>query len=375
MIVNNNFFEKYPKLATFIFSFIIIAIGFSMIFYVVRIDFLQDYQGGKKYSIVDKIIYAIRCNNERNIRLRELKPNHDYTRIPAEKYETLEYKEYHLRTDQNGIIKPSFIHKNPDLQIFFQGGSTTECETVDEEYRFAYLTGRNLERNLKIKVNSDNAAKSGNNSLHSINILVNKLLPYHPNIVVMMHNINDLSALFYEGTYWNNNKTIAPISCAMKNTKNIKKGDEWSNSDWQNKILNSKVEQDKIVEQFRQNLKLFINVAKAKNIIPVLMTQANRIESDPDFKTGRGREVDVIYKKLYIKFNQIIRDIGKQENILVIDLAKKIPSDKKYIYDVVHLNKVGSIMAADEISRQLESYLRNINFRATVIPAQVGTGH
>jgi hypothetical protein len=356
--MSNSFFKKYPKIATAVLSSFIVAIAVLIITFVIRIDFLQDYKGGEKYSIADEIIYAIRCNGNRNISLRELKPNYDYVRIPAQKYETLEYKEYNLRTDKDAIIKPSFIHKNPDLQIFFIGGSTTECETVDEKFRFAYLVGRNLEKELKININSDNASKSGNNSLHSINILVNKLLPYKPDIVVMMHNINDLSTLFYEGTYWNNNKTIAPISCALKNKTDLRKSDEWSNSKWQHKILNNKKEQEKLVKQYRQNLKLFINISRAKNIMPVLMTQANRIENDPNFKTSRGGEIDKVYKKLYVEFNQTIREVGKQEGILVIDLAKKIPADKKYIYDVVHLNKAGSIMAANIISNEIKNYLK-----------------
>ena len=65
--------------------------------------------------------------------------------------------------------------------------------------------GRRLEEALTVKVNSYNAARSGNNSLHSINILLHKLMPLKPDIVVMMHNINDLVALLYEQTYWNNN--------------------------------------------------------------------------------------------------------------------------------------------------------------------------
>ncbi|MCE3255462.1 MAG: hypothetical protein K0R25_956 [Rickettsiaceae bacterium] len=355
--MSKSFFEKNPKIATFIFSSIIVAAFAALLAVILKINFLQDYEGGEKYSILDKAIYQIRCNGERNIRLRELNPNRDYVRIPDGKFETLEDKKYILRSDKDGMVKPSFIHKNPDLQIFFLGGSTTECETVDEEFRFPYLTGRLLEEKLKAKINSDNAARSGNNSLHSINILINKILPYNPDIVVMMHSINDLTSLFYEGSYWNDNKTIAPISCAKKHSDSKKNYDQWEGSNWQQKVVNDKAEQDKLVKMFKENLKIFINVSRAKNITPVLMTQANRVENKPDFTSGRGLQTDIVYKKLYTRFNQTIRDIGKAENILVIDLARKIPSDKKYIYDPVHLNKAGSVMAAEEIAEKLSIYI------------------
>lgn len=358
----DNFFVNNPKLATFFLSVIIIVILGSVIFYFVNIEIISS-KDGQKYSIADKVVYKLRCKSGRNIRLRELEPNRDYVRIPEEKFETLEHKEYLLRSDKDGIIKPSFINDNPDLQLFFLGGSTTECETVDEEFRFPYLVGRQLEEKLNIKVNSDNAARSGNNSLHSINILINKLLPYNPDVVVMMHNVNDLSALVYEGSYWNQNKTIAPIDCVLKNEKAKIANDQWKASVWKDKVLNSTKEQDFLVEKFAANLKLFINICKSRNIIPVLMTQPNRITNNPDFHTGRGDDFDKIYKKLYARFSQAIRQVGKKENVLVIDLEKKIPSDKKYIYDSIHVNKEGSVMEAEEISKQLQIYLQKINFQ------------
>jgi len=362
----NNFFEKYPKLANFLLAFIATAMSLVALFYVTKIDIFQDYPGGEKYSLSDKAVYAARCNNRRHIKLRELEPNQDLIRTPIQKYETLEYKQYHLRTNKDGIIEPSFVHKNPDLQMFFLGGSTTECETVDEEFRFPYLAGRKLEKALKIKVNSDNAARSGNNSLHSIDILLNKLVAYNPDIVVMMENINDLSTLMYEGTYWNNNKTISPIDCAQKNTSKIRRSsDEWDGSIWYNRVIADSKEQDRLVEQYRQNLQLFINICRAKNIIPVLMTQPNRVVKDSEFKTGRGENIDKIYTGLYTRFSNTIKQVGIKENVLVIDLEKKVPSDKKYIYDVVHVNKEGSIIEADEIAHQMEIYLKKIHFKGT----------
>ncbi len=359
----NNFSERHPRLANFILLAIALTISLSALFFVAKIEIFQDSSGGEKYSLADKIKYATRCNNKRHIKLRELEPNQDLIRTPVKKFETLEYKQYHLRTDQDGIIQPSFVHKNPDLQMFFLGGSTTECETVDEEFRFPYLSGRLLEKNLNIKVNSDNAARSGNNSLHSIDILVNKLLPYNPDIVLMMHNINDLSTLIYEGSYWNDNKFISPIDCAHKKSRNAPADDEWKNSIWQRKVITDTKEQERIAEEFRQNLELFINICRARKIIPVLLTQPNLVVKDPDFTTTRGADLDVVYKKLYAKFSQIIKQVGAKENVLVIDLENAVPSDKKYIYDVVHVNKEGSILEANEISKQLAIYLKKIHFK------------
>jgi len=357
----NNIFIKYPKFLTWLFSIIITAIFLALLLWILNLKILQDESGAEKYSILDSIIYKIRCNDERAIKLRELKPNKDYKRIPSEKFPTLEYKEYLLRTDKNGFIKPSFIHEKPDLQIFFFGGSTTECEMVDEEFRFPYLVGRKLEKLTGKKINSENAGKSGNNSIHSINNLINKVLSHNPDIVILMDNVNDLSTLIYEGTYFNNNKNRSNLVCHKKNNSELKRGDEWGNAR-KSEALDAK-EQERIIKLFKENLKIFINIAKAKNIIPVLMTQANRIENNPEFTTKRNdANLDKIYRDLYIKFNNIIRQTALEEHVLLIDLAKKVPGSDKYIYDAVHVNKDGSILESEIIADALNSYLKKINY-------------
>jgi len=360
MSSNKYFFYRHPKLTIVIFSGIILLAFICAIVFLLNLKIFT-YDKQTKYSLYQHTINQIRCAGERHIRLRELKPNSNYIRIPKENFEHLENKRYQLKTDANGIITPSFVNTDPDWQIFFLGGSTTECELVDAQYRFPYLVGRMLQQDLGLKINSDNAAKSGNNSLHSINILFNKLIPLKPQMVVMMHNINDLSTLFYHGTYWNQNKTIAPIVCDYRNNGNYRKQDQWSiEQDFVNKLLNNKIEQQKILQKFRDNLIMFIAIAKAKHIVPVLMTQFNMIEQNQKFTTGRGIEIDKLYQKLYTQFNQEIRNVAKQEQVFLIELANTIPREEKYLYDKVHLNQQGSILVASQIVKQLTPYLQKL---------------
>jgi hypothetical protein len=148
-------------------------------------------------------------NVERFVRLRELSPRSFEVITPRPQVFDAEAgfppRQVVIRVDEEGFLMPSRLHAHPDLVLAFLGGSTTECRAVPEDNRFPYLVGRCLEKDLKSKVNSYNAARSGNNSLHSINILLHKLMPLNPDIVVMTHNINDLIALLYEKTYWNQN--------------------------------------------------------------------------------------------------------------------------------------------------------------------------
>ena len=119
-------------------------------------------------------------------------------------------KKYRFKIDNNGFIGPSRKYARPDKVIVFLGGSTTECMFVDEDQRLPYVAGQILERETGDKINSYNGGMSGNNSLNAIDILINKVIPLKPDVVVFMENINDLSTLLYEGTYWN--KQYGPVA-------------------------------------------------------------------------------------------------------------------------------------------------------------------
>ena len=96
---------------------------------------------------------------------------------------------------------------------------------------------------------------------------------------------------------------------------------------------------------------------------PVLMTQANRITDHPDpvvaayiGRDGRGISYRQ-FKELYDAFNDTIREVGRKNQVMVIDLAREVPPDKKYLYDLVHFNDAGSQLAAGIIAARLKGVI------------------
>jgi len=181
-----NKFKKNP-VRTSVFLILILVFVLGLLLKVVDI-----YKGYKFYK--DWYYYM---TTERYIRLRENEPLQNKI-IPASENENkTKHKTVSFRTDNNGFIlcsKP--YYNNPDLKIFFMGGSTTACVATDEDNRFPGLVGRELEDSLKMKVNSYNAGVVGNNIFHSLDILLNKVIPYHPQYVVCMHVANDAAVFF-----------------------------------------------------------------------------------------------------------------------------------------------------------------------------------
>ncbi|HZE21839.1 MAG TPA: SGNH/GDSL hydrolase family protein, partial [Desulfobaccales bacterium] len=238
---------------------------------------------------------------QRYIKLREFNPLYRDVLVPnrqaLEMSDSLVQKPYVLRVDRQGFIMPSRVHAHPDLTLVFLGGSTTECVYVDEKDRFPYLAGRLIEQQTGLRVNSYNGGRSGNNTLHSLDVLLNKVIPLKPDIVVMMHNINDLAILMYDKTYWNHNPSRSPLIEKKPNFKTVGKDLEetfhlvrdltFPNLSRQIKQLFSRVhksrgdefknvrgkkiviDQELLVREFSLNLQTFINICRARDITPV----------------------------------------------------------------------------------------------------------
>ena len=65
-----------------------------------------------------------------------------------------------------------------------------------------------------------------------------------------------------------------------------------------------------------------------------------------------------ILRRCTIAFNDTIRQVGRKNGVLVIDLAKEVPPDKKHLYDMVHFNDAGSIYAAKIIAARLKPLIQ-----------------
>ena len=376
-MIKNNWFGRHAKI---VISF------FSLIVFVLIIWGLE-----KGFEIKNRHVIRNTRGIERVIRLREHNPlavQQIYTDEKfRQKFSNQSFqKQYLIRIDADGFIIPSKKYDDPDLSIFFLGASTTECLFNEEKRRFPYLVGELLENKTGQKFNSYNGGKGGNTSLHSINILLNKVIPLQPDIVVMKHNMNDLVTLLLEKTYWNNN----PKRSAIKTLKNKCRFKDYIRNKLERFIPNLVFEIEKIsrgrmkirgvrdefkhlrgknirvneaylVKAFKLNLKTFVDICSIRNITPVLLTQANTLKESPDefvremmasFEKDYGVDYPK-FKRLYDLFNQAIRDVGESNHVAVIDLDKLIPKEQNYIFDLVHFTDLGSEYAASVISKAL----------------------
>jgi lysophospholipase L1-like esterase len=327
-------FERHPNITMFtILTLLSIVLYAFFSWKIFKNEFTENQSKSLKTILHQYYVGKIIDNNiGRFIALREYPVNKVIYDRPGMDIisniapNSIEHKHYKVSVDGNGFIGPSDIHENPDLKIVFLGGSTTECLYVDEFERFPYLTARLMEEKTNKKINSYNGGKSANESLHSINNLINKVLPLEPDYVVLMHNINDLVMLRLQGTYG----YVGSLLSHVQSYKTL-----FTIYSYPFKEHNSS--NQKMLDKFSQNLRMFVSISKINNIEPILMTQANRVFNDP----------------MYHQFNQQIRDISNQEGVELIDLAKLVPQEPEFIYDSYHYTAKGSRLAASLISETL----------------------
>jgi lysophospholipase L1-like esterase len=304
--------------------------------------------------------------------------------------------EYRYETDRDGFIKPSALHDDPEVEIVFLGGSTTETLFVSTEQRFPYLAGRVLEARTGKRINSYNGGKSGNNVLHSTIILEMKVLPMAPAYVVLMHAANDIAVLSQYGSYWPDDRgsgdirTTTPgqtLVSALRTLRDLtiprtyhvlRHGLTAATSQGVGGTPIQRAAPDPALPQatalwgaqFRSALLTFVRTAEAWNIRPVLMTQALAMrdvrlpERDdggaylaPQNLARAGFTADS-FRSTHELFNAITRDVARETGALLVDLERAYAWGPDELYDGLHLSDNGSALVARLIADALAADMR-----------------
>lgn len=316
-------------------------------------------------------------------------------------------RDYELRIDLAGFIWPSIVHAKPDLEIAFLGGSTTECLFVRPTMRFPHLVGRMLEAHTGLKINSLNAGKSGNNSMHAVLNYLGKVAPRRPRFVVLMEAANDIGVLNREKTYWNDNKGKSlvlpermfkrrrPVEDFVWRLREhtipytyrlVRRGFDALAQDIERisalrtpapqvapaspaKVTVVAPDEAEIQRRsllrtsFEPALRSFVRIAKVWGSEPILMTQV-RVKATAagdsrasDFlspeQLRKGNFDPTSFASIHDYANAIIRHVAVTEGALLIDLVAARRWTRDDIYDGLHFTETGSRHVAEIVDQAL----------------------
>ncbi|MCX5792467.1 MAG: hypothetical protein NTY45_09710 [Elusimicrobia bacterium] len=115
-------------------------------------------------------------------------------------------------------------------------------------------------------------------------------------------------------------------------------------------------------KQYGERLRELLRLSRANGIEPVLITQPLACGAGIDPATGVNLETFVSTTLWWKEFancrehwealelyNQETRKAGKEERVVVVDLANELPKDSRLFSDIMHYTDLGQYLIADII--------------------------
>ncbi len=279
-----------------------------------------------------------------------------------------ENPEVAFRTDANGYILPGNQFEDPEYTVAFLGGSTTEMLLVAEDLRLSARVSSLLQAE-GLRVNTINAARSGNTLHDSINIMFNQIQQAQPDFVVIMHATNDQGVIQLDPQYLS--RSARPVSFNKLMLYSLQKLSgvsglfglirqaytRFDNTHTQYAENNARTLTRDEAKPFAARLNTVVAMARAFGITPVLMTQP-LAEVDNQYTPNWA---NLANQKL---FNDVIRSIARATSTVVIDLDRTMndrfvhekPVD--YLYDGMHATDKGAKLYAQIVSTALLPMMR-----------------
>lgn len=276
------------------------------------------------------------------------------------------------------------------LSILTVGGSTTECFYISDHKTWAYLLGEKLKRHYK-NLWLNNAGFNGQSTFGHIILMNDYVVNLHPKVVIFFTGANDIGrdepCLLDHVT--RRDKYISLKDFLAKNSEVFNIGlnigravfgkRSWlkddAQKDWtrfdHGEVSDADMEKDLSLHRslylagYRMRLITLLQMARQKGIEPVLVTQPSVVgdvidpSSGVDMSTLRlaegrsGRS----QSRLFELYNDVVRDVAVQNDVFLVDLARELPKDSLYFYDVIHFTNQGQEKVAEIVSTDLKPYL------------------
>jgi len=278
------------------------------------------------------------------------------------------------------------------LKIITVGGSTTECTFISDGKTWTDVLSKKLKGEFRY-LWMNNAGFDGHSTFGHIVLMEDYIVKLKPDIVLFLVGANDQSIMdpneqdleilrskyvftsvksFFKSMA-NHSEVFALGLNIYRYWKAVQIGVEHAEFDFNNykridlnrylnddylKTKKQSLEASKVyAEEFRKRLQKLIKISTNNHIEPVLITQPAFYGDFIDDVTKVDFQFTAISWELLEIFNDVTRQVGKENNILVIDLAKEMPKSSKYYYDWLHYTNEGAEKVAEIIYNILYSHL------------------
>jgi lysophospholipase L1-like esterase len=261
---------------------------------------------------------------------------------------------------------PTTIDKPADtVRIIAVGGSTTANNRPYSINKIDYPKSLEIKLEDGFKQLSFEVLNAGSDAYSSAQSLINiefRLVEYNPDIILLMHTVNDASVNAFNGgaTSDYSNKYLQPYYLSLSLQGSLSFVGLIAQSRLLSKIglpglLADRDKDMKVTDDyefglhlFKRNLSGIASICKLHNIDLVLLTQPAPL--------GTSKFTKYITEKMFLDYKNAIIEVAKEQGVHVIDMFSKYGHEEKYFVDHIHYTPEG----IERFSGILYSELRNI---------------
>jgi len=281
------------------------------------------------------------------------------------------------------------------LSIITVGGSTTECLLLSDGKDWPAVLNNMLKRDIPL-IWTNNAGIDGHSTYGHAILMEDYITKIKPKMVLFLVGMNDIGLekiqSFDEKTMikkanfvsikdfikWvEDNSEILSFGQNIDRCRRAKARQLSHHQIDVEKLGYTDLEEKSIVERkllneskflilFEKRLENLIRISRKANIIPVFITQpvlyGHGIDPVTGVDLGKIKMADGFSGSLNWKilelYNQKTREVGKKNDVLVIDLATKMPKNSALYYDVMHYTNQGSEVVAKIIFNDLIPHIK-----------------
>lgn len=325
--------------------------------------------------------------------------------LPVNKKEIL----YH---DKHEKIDAVVIHQNNSLgfkgdeppadfdnwlTVVTVGGSTTECLEIAPEKTWPHLLGVKLQQSFP-RLWLNNAGLSGHSTYGHYILVRDYLSKLKPKVIIFLVGINEvgtrearepdtrmstgisfrsldkfLASMAYRSevasVLLNLYRYYFPKAVLAIGQRSMGELDLRTlpllTMSAEEKAAVKKTYAEKLVPLYEPRLKRLLQITRENGMDPVLLTQPVVYGQPVDDVTGvdfskravRAGLNGVVGWEILELYNDVTRKVGREEGVLVIDLAREMPPGSRYYYDLMHFSNEGCKKVAEIIARHLVPYL------------------
>lgn len=389
-------FSKY-SMPYFIFLFFVILCGLIHILYFLNIKqwFRRDsaINMGKKiirvksqHKKITAIILLVSIfiimefyfeNEEVYLKTRTFHPFLQSKLMPLDK--SLHINRFGFRGDEIDKQKA-----DNTIRIFFMGGSSIYGDRTEFEYTHARIFEKALQKRYpRRKIEVLNAGFHWYTTEHSLIDYLFKIREFKPDIIIIMHGINDLvrsfsPSRFAFGSYRDDYshyygavsnlvfaRRIFRIPCFI--SKFIQFFHNVFFSDFRDMSSLSALPLKEItvndfpsLESFERNYNTFLDIVKADGVVLIVVTQPTLYKNNLDIlerrkivfpsffcNIGQSKPSILSMEKGMGRFNSTLKMLAKIKSAYLIDLASVFPKNLDYFIDDCHYTKNGHSFIAN----------------------------